>query len=96
MTFQMLLLSLRRELSWDATFQFWEMLWASERCVGVPLLPYCVASLFMSNRVTLLKVGCPLLYCEVMYSCPTGLPCTRWAARSCMCSNVFMSNRLFC
>lgn len=53
--FQMILLVFRRELSWEGTFNFWEMLWASEVLAEQPLRVHCAAALFYTHRRMILK-----------------------------------------
>jgi len=56
-TFQMLLLCFRRELSWEASFELWERLVAAERLAGCPLRAHAAAALFMQHRGALLGAG---------------------------------------
>jgi hypothetical protein len=41
LAFQMFLVLFRRELPWEQTFQFWEMLWACEAVAQEPLKVSC-------------------------------------------------------
>lgn len=54
-SFQMFLLIFRRELPFEDTFMFWEVLWSCEALAQQPLRVYCAAVLFEWHRRRLLR-----------------------------------------